>query len=115
MILQNDDLVKIVIKENSDIDENDIREINGHKNHLVGDKKHFVIFVAPKIGSISKEARELSATKEVTDGAVAKAIITKELSSRLIGNFFININRPAVPIKLFDDEKKAERWLRSLL
>ena len=113
--LHNDHLVKIHVKENSDLDENDIREINDHKNQLVGSKKYIVIFVPPKIGSISKEARELSASKEVTHNAVAKAIIVKQLSSRIIGNFFIQFNKPGVPIKLFDDEKKAENWLRSLL
>lgn len=31
--------------------------------------------------------------------------------SRMMGNFFVNVNRPKAPTRLFDDEDAALRWL----
>jgi hypothetical protein len=114
VILDDNYLVRIHIKENSDIETEDIERIQVAKRKLIGQNPHLVIFVPPKFGNISKEARELSASKEVCRNAIAKAIIVKTVSAKLIGNVFLKINKPPVPVKLFKDEKDAEKWLREM-
>jgi hypothetical protein len=32
--------------------------------------------------------------------------------SRMMGTFFINVNKPKAPTRLFDDEATAVAWLR---
>jgi hypothetical protein len=106
--------IVIRIKENADIDVSDIIEINEIKSRLANNQKHTVIFVAPFYGNITKEARELSASKLVYNNAIAKAIIAKSFSIKLISTFFININKPPAPTKIFETEEKAADWLTEM-
>ena len=34
---------------------------------------------------------------------------------RMMGNFFINVNKPKAPTRLFDDEAPALAWLKEFL
>jgi len=43
------------------------------------------------------------------------AIVIKSPLSRVIGNFFLGMNKPAVPTRLFDDENDAIEWLHEYL
>ena len=42
------------------------------------------------------------------------AMKIKSNVSRIIGNFMYSINKLPYPVKLFNDEKKAIEWLKSL-
>lgn len=41
----------------------------------------------------------------------AVALIVGNPLSRMMGNFFINVNRPKAPTRLFEDESSALAWL----
>jgi hypothetical protein len=45
---------------------------------------------------------------------MAFAILIDSSVSRVVGNFFLGINKPAVPTKLFTNEKEAVKWLINL-
>lgn len=45
----------------------------------------------------------------------AVAIIVSNPLSRMMGNFFINVNKPKAPTRLFDDEAAALAWLKEYL
>jgi hypothetical protein len=32
--------------------------------------------------------------------------------SRALGNFFLGLNKPSMPTRLFDDQEQALAWLR---
>ena len=112
--LLNENRVKIVIKEHAELDENDIRVINNAKNAFVKHDPYTVIFVAPKIGSISRKARELSSSKEVCFNAICKAIVAASKTSTVVGSFFITFMKPYAPIKLFSNEEAAFKWVKKM-
>lgn len=112
LIKQN--TIRIDIHEDVELDSEDILQINKAKNELVGDNKHVVLFVPCEFGAITKEARETSASEEVYRNAIAKAIIVTHLGNRLIASFFIMVNKPPAPTKLFSDEKDALKWLKAM-
>lgn len=60
----------------------------------------------------TEEARALLASKEFTSKRIAAAFVTTSLANKLIGNFFINFNRPATPTRMFTDEAAALAWLQ---
>ena len=43
---------------------------------------------------------------------VAQALVIDSGPSRVMGNFFLGLNKPRFPTKLFTSEAKAEAWLR---
>ena len=65
--------------------------------------------------SIDYNGRKFIADEIAKIGVPATALIVKSRMSRLIGSFFIGINKPDFPVKLFDDEQKALEWLKGFL
>lgn len=112
--LLDGDIIGVKAKEHSVIDLEDVKEVNRAKRELIGNKKHFVLIVTPKDGSITKEAREFSASEEVNLNAIAKAIVMNGLAMRIIVNFFINYDKPPVPHKAFETERDALDWLKKI-
>ena len=101
-LLEND-VIKLRVKEHSIIDIDDVKEVQGAKRTLIGDKKHTVLFVTPKLGLITREARDYS-----------KAVVLNGLAMRIIVNFFINFNKPPVEHKIFENEEEALNWIQTL-
>jgi len=78
---------------------------NDNVNYLLVDLTH--------IQSMSKEARDFYAGENTAAYAKAVALIIKSPISTVIGNFFLGINKPAFPTKLFSNETEAIEWLQS--
>lgn len=108
-------IIRIQLKPDSHIDAEEIRQINEAKNKLADKKLHAVVFIPHRSSSITKEARELSIRKEIFDHAVCKTIVAQTLAHRVIGNFFIAVQKPPVPMKLFSNEKEALKWMKEKL
>ena len=106
--------VRIYVHENSDVNLNDIKQINEAKKKIVGHGKHTVLFLVPAIGNLSNSAREFSASQEANHNAIAKALVVKNLAGRLICRFFINVNKPPSPTKIFKCEREASSWLNKM-
>ncbi len=66
------------------------------------------------IRSISKEAREYMG-KEGSQYVTAGALLTNSFLAKTLGNFFLAINTPKVPSRLFDDKEKAIEWLKQFM
>lgn len=66
-----------------------------------------------EIKSISKPARDHFAIRNRVPPISAIAMLVKSPLSRIIGNFFLGINKPSVPTKLFSSEKTALVWLKN--
>ena len=58
--------------------------------------------------SQSREARALYAASPI---ATAVALIVPNPVSRVIGSFYLGLNKPSVPTKLFKSEAEARVWL----
>jgi len=67
-----------------------------------------------KIGNIDAEARNFYATNTNTK-SLGVAMLTNSVISRVLGNFFIGINKPIRSVKLFADKVKATEWLQQLI
>lgn len=63
----------------------------------------------------SKACREYFAGEEAAKVQSACALIIKSPLSRLIGNFFIGLNKTKFPTKLFTDKAEALIWLKTYL
>jgi hypothetical protein len=64
------------------------------------------------IKSISKEARAHFSMKGRKGAVNAMALIIKSPVSKVIGNFFILLDKPLVPTRLFTNESEALTWLK---
>jgi hypothetical protein len=62
---------------------------------------------------ITREAREYYAGPEISQHRVAEALLINSMAARLTANFYLKVNKPVTPTRLFTDEQKAIEWLRT--
>lgn len=80
---------------------------------LTGDRPAPLLVDVRQAGPQSREGRlEFIRRHEVVS---AVAIVVANALSRMMGNFFINVNKPKAPTRLFDDEDAAVAWLKGYL
>lgn len=110
--LGDDGICYTVVKPNVEIDIKDalanslvIKEISSGQT--------FPLLVNLKaIKSITKDARDHFSMGNRTPGVNAIAMLIESPGSRIIGNFFLGLNKPAVPTKLFNEKNQAMEWLK---
>jgi hypothetical protein len=61
---------------------------------------------------MTRDAREYFSTRGRDTKINSMAVLIKSPISRVVGNFFLGINKPAVPTRLFDNEADALEWLK---
>ena len=66
-----------------------------------------------RVKSIDRDARERYADPKNAEVICAIALVFGNPLSRMIGNFFIGLNRAPVPMRLFASRREAVAWLRS--
>lgn len=65
------------------------------------------------IGRVDRDAREFFASEDYFRLTSQTALVVGSPVSRVIGNFFVGLNRLKYPCQVFDDPKRAVRWLQS--
>ena len=86
----------------------------GRTDCLVDGLIPFVVVDIREVMGMSKGAREAATRVNRDTEAGGVAVVSNSAMGRMIGNFFINFNRPKFPIRMFQDEEEAFAWLRSL-
>jgi hypothetical protein len=100
------------VKDGAEITIEDAWENTEAVYKLVSPDSSLPILVNLKnIKSISKEARDYFSLRNRNSAVNAMGLLIKSPLSTIIGNFFIGLNKPVVPTKLFYTEKKAISWL----
>jgi hypothetical protein len=94
------------------IEVEDFRELRRENLRLMNGKPYVVLVSADELTSFTKEAREFVASKEFAGITIAKALLIAGLGQRIIGNFYMKVNKPHIKTKLFSDREKAVDWLR---
>lgn len=111
---RSDDVVKIEIKEDVEIDIAESREMfEIVKSFSKSRKDLLVLVITSKSATVTKEVREFSGTEEASEPTLAEAIVTTSLPQRLVVNFIIKFHKPKRFMKMFNDEDEALKWLYS--
>jgi hypothetical protein len=64
---------------------------------------------------VERQARAFFASEEYMRLCSQTALVVGSPVSRVIGNFFVGLNRPRYPCKIFDRPDLAVAWLRGFL
>ena len=82
-------------------------------NSLFEGKNFPLLIDSRNIKSITKEARDFFSMNNRSSYIVAFAIIIDSPLSKIIGTFFMGLNKPRVPARLFTNEQEAILWLKN--
>ncbi len=81
---------------------------------LTENTPHVTIVDISSIKHISKEARAFISTSTSNSGnTVALAFISNSFAARTIASFFLTVNRPTYPVKIFKDSLTAHQWAKN--
>jgi hypothetical protein len=67
------------------------------------------------IARVDREARAFFASEEYMQLCSQTALVVGSPVSRVIGYFFVGLNRPTYPYKIFEDPELAAEWLRGFV
>lgn len=84
-------------------------------NSFYTTKKYPLLVDAREVRYIAREARRYFSVNDRETRITCFALMVKSPLSRLIGNFFMGLNKPSVPARLFDNEELALKWLKEFL
>lgn len=110
-----DGIGRTCVKPNIDITLEDALENTEVVTALYQNKKFPLLIDSRKIKSMSYEARHHFSVRNRETVTCAFGIIIKSVISRVLGNFYLGINKPTVPTKLFDNESAAVKWLKQFV
>jgi len=109
--LGEDGVARTQVKKGSEVELEQAIENSRAVNSL--DASKFPLLIdARGIKSITKEAREYFAVNDRDTKVTAMAILIESPLSKVIGNFYMLLNKPKMHSKLFLDEKSALKWLK---
>ena len=114
-LLIKDQILEVTYKEGLHINYEIAEKIVRDRLLFTNGKKIPAIINCRGIISIDKRAREYLASVEGTKGLSATAIIVDSDYSRLLGNFFLYVNKTKMPVKIFRDIDKSVIWLHKYI
>jgi hypothetical protein len=108
-----DGIARTKVKDGANVTLPEAKENSVAVNNLSTAGNTFPLLIDSRnIHSITKEARDFFSMNNRESCILAFAIIIDSPLSRIIGNFFMGLNKPRVPARLFTDEKEALNWLK---
>ena len=81
---------------------------------LTAGKPRCLLMNITAVRALAREVRSYFGDPEHATIHKAVALVVGSPLSRAVGNFFLGLNKPAVPMRLFSDEESAVNWLRPL-
>lgn len=82
---------------------------------LIADAPKPTMVLMQDMARVDRDARAFFASEEYMRLCSQTALVVGSPVSRVIGNFFVGLNRPRYPYKIFDDPELAAEWLRGFV
>lgn len=113
VFLRENDVVVVEYKPDVEVKLEDMIAIHDAERKLTHEKKHVALLDARGFVYVSDDAKKFGASEVPAHYRKAAALLVDSLAVRMLGNFYLNFNKPKVPTKMFSNEKKAIDWLKS--
>lgn len=113
--LREDGLIQIDINAEAEVTLEEVIEGTDYIMSVVEDRKFPVLFIAKEFSVPSSESRDYLAKKESLPYSLADAYVICSFPQKLIGNFYLKVNKPGRPTKIFTDKDEAIKWLKTFI
>lgn len=106
-----DGIVHFVCAAGAQLNADNTRELFAAYREVGGEGRLLVLSDIRGLRSSTSESRALATTPEATSLHAAAAVIVGSSLTRMMGNLFMRMNKPAYPTRLFSDVAPAVAWL----
>ena len=114
VFIREDGILQIEIQDNTYFEVKDAHELVAAAEELGGGKRFLNLIFTGKDTLLDTKARVLSSSKEGSRLKLADAFVINTIAQKLIANFIVKAQNPAVPTSFFRDEESAVKWLKNL-
>lgn len=112
--IDEDGVIHTEVKPNAEIFIEDAKENSKIVNSL-GEEGTGLLVDSREIKSMTREARQFFTVRNRSSKINVIAIVTRSPVSKIIANFFLGVNKPDMPCKLFNSKEKALVWVNETL
>lgn len=110
-----DGIIKIVYQDDYEFNIVDAKNSLKDLEQITKGKTYPILKIPGKYSSIDNEARKFISSAEGMKFSSAEAFVTTFLPHRIIGNFYMKINKPVKPTAFFETEEQAVKWLQQFV
>lgn len=114
IILRSDNIIHVDYNKNVTLDVELQVSMRKISDELAEGKQMHFIFSAAEGFALTKEVRENSELLDKESLISAYGIVANNLAYKLIANFYLRVNKPKVPFKIFLTVENAAKWLYTL-
>lgn len=107
-----DEFLYVIYKKEAIIGLEAAKQIVELRMSVSAGKDYNLICYFNNIKAVTNEAKEYFASKEACKEIKKAAFIVNSVFIKYLGNAFIVFNKPAVPVRIFNNEDDAKQWLR---
>ncbi|HLK99144.1 MAG TPA: hypothetical protein VK539_01100 [Myxococcaceae bacterium] len=112
--LEADGIVRVKVKPNIEISLQDAQAAIRAVSDVCGGKRCPALVDMRGLVGMDRGARLYFAGEETAKVESAAALIIESPLSKAVGNFFMGLNKPIIPTRLFTSEEEALTWLKGL-
>lgn len=112
--LIEDDVLLIDIDEDQQFELKDFLQLKDAAFNFGKGKRYFNIIDVGIFTVPDSETRQESASEKGCEFKKADAFVIYSLPQRIVGNFYLKINKPKVPTKFFNTIEAAKLWINEL-
>lgn len=88
------------------------KEIVKVRQELASYKPVLALIYNQGVVKMDKKAREYLASDEGIKGIIAAAIVVGSPFTSFLANFFVSVNKPKMPVRVFSSASDARTWLQ---
>ena len=107
-----DDLLICTYKKGSRLNLDKAKEIVKTRLEFVDYKPTVLLVYNQGVVSMDKKAREYLSTGDGVKGVVAAAIVVASPFTSFMANFFVSVNKPKMPVRVFSNANDSLKWLQ---
>ena len=110
---RKDGIVHVVYKAGCTVTIPDIYAMAKFISHIGVANKYKFLTEAEQGSTVEDEARLFLATEKGSLFMLKNALLCRFLMIEMVSNYFIRIDNPVIPTKIFKDKTKSIKWLLS--
>jgi len=115
IILREDGILELHTHDDHVYEVSDVIENVEAFGKLTNHQGSPVVIIGGSFTSTSSEARKFMASAESLKYSKCEAFVLNSLPQRILINFYIRIDKPLVPTKVFKTKEEAILWCRTYL
>ena len=105
------DLLVATYKKDLKVNLEMAREIIKERHEFTDHKPVVLLVYNQGVVRMDKKAKELLASGDGVKGIIAAAIVVGSPFTSFMANFFVSVNKPKMPARVFSDPQGALKWL----